>query len=92
MDDDNEPDPENTHPSAPATHTIGQWVTPTIFPRRADVNCYNTEGVWRLHSWQKISEITELSLFRMSFLEQWVRGVLIAATNEEISGDKITLK
>ena len=36
--------------------------------------------------------MTELSLFRMVFPEQWVRGVLIPATNEEISGDDITLK
>ena len=36
--DDNEPAPENDQLSAPATQTIGQWVTQTIFPRRADVN------------------------------------------------------
>ena len=51
VDDDNEPSSENTQPSVLATHTIGQWVTPTIFSRRADVNCRNTKGVWRLHSW-----------------------------------------
>ena len=36
--------------------------------------------------------MTELSLFRMVFPEQWVRIVLIPATNEEISGDDITLQ
>ena len=36
--------------------------------------------------------MTELSLFRMAFPEQWVRDVLISATNEEISGDEIALK
>ena len=36
--------------------------------------------------------MTELSLFRMTFPEKWVRDVLIPATNEEISGDDITLK
>ena len=56
------------------------------------MNCRNTKGVWRLHSWPKNSEMTELSLFRMAFPEQWVRDVLIPATNEEISGDDITLK
>ena len=45
MDDKNEPSPENAYPSAPATQTIGRWVSPTICPRRADVNCYNTKGV-----------------------------------------------
>ena len=30
MENKNEPAPENSEPNAPATHTIGQWVTPTI--------------------------------------------------------------
>ena len=92
VDDDSEPAPENAQPSAPATQTIGQWVTPTICPRRAYVNFHNTKGVWRQHSWQKISEMTELSLFRMKFPEKWVRDVLIPENNKEISGDDITLK
>ena len=50
VENNNEPAPENAQPSAPSTQTIGQWVTPTICPRRADVNCRDTKGVWRLHS------------------------------------------
>ena len=92
VDDDNDPAPQNSQPSAPATQTIGRWVTPTIFPRRADMNCHNTKGVWRQHSWLKNSEMTELSLFRMASPEQWVTDILIPETNEEISGDNITLK
>ena len=92
VDDDNEPAPENTQLSAPATHIIGQWVTPTIFPRRADMNCRNTKGVWRIHSWPKSSEMTELYIFTMTFPDQWVRDVFIPATNEEISGDDITMQ
>ena len=56
------------------------------------MNFRNTKGVWKQHSWPKIPEMTELSLFRMAFTEQWVRDVLIPATNEEISGDNITLQ
>ena len=82
MDDENDPDPKNAHPSTPANQTIGQWVTPTICPRRADVNCRNTKGVWRLHSWPENSEMTELSLFRMEFHGQWFRDVLIPETKE----------
>ena len=92
VDDDNETAPENAQLSAPATQTIGQWVTSTICPGRADVKCHNTKIVWRLHSWPKHSEMTELSLLRMAFTEQWVRGVLIPATNEEIAEDDITLQ
>ena len=84
VDEVNEPAPENSQLNAPATHTIGQWVTPTICRRRAYVNCHNTKGVRREHSWPKNSEMTELSLFRMAFPEKWVKGVLIPETNKEI--------
>ena len=47
VEDDNDLAPENARPIAPATQIIGQWVTPTIFPRRVDVNCHNAKGVWR---------------------------------------------
>ena len=87
MDDNNDTDPNNVRPSAPETQTIGKWVTPTICPRRADVKCRNTKDIWRLHSWPNKSEMTELSLFRIAFPEQWVRGVFIPATNEKISGE-----
>ena len=70
MDDNNDPAPENNQTSAPATQTIGQWVPPTIFPRRADVKCHNTKGVWRLHSWPKFYEMTEIYFFRMSVPEK----------------------
>ena len=56
------------------------------------MNYRNTKSVWRLHSWSKISDVTELSLFRVEFPEKLVRDVLIPATNEEIAGDDITLK
>ena len=36
--------------------------------------------------------MTDLSLFRMTFPEQWVRDLLIPATKKEISGGNITLK
>ena len=56
------------------------------------MNCLNTTGVWRIHRWSKISEMKGLSLFRMAFPEQFVRDVLIPATNEEISGGGINLQ
>ena len=92
MDDDNDPSPDNSQPSATATQTIWHWLTPTICPRRVDVNCHNTKGIWRIHSWTKNSEMTEIYIFRMALPEQWVRGVLIPAINKEISGEDITLQ
>ena len=88
----NDPAPENAQPSVPETQAIWQWLTPTIFPSREDINFCNTKGVWRLHSSPKKSEMTELSLFRMTFPEKCVRDVLIPATNEEISGENITMQ
>ena len=90
MDEDNEPAPENAQLSMPATQTVGNLVTPTICPRRANVNCRKTKGVWRLHSWPKNSEMTELSLFRMAFPEERVTDILIPETKEVIAGDDIT--
>ena len=92
VDDDNDPDPDNAQPNAPETHTIGQWETPNIGPRWADVHCHNTKGVWREYIWPNIYEVMELSLFRMEFPEKWVMNVLIPETKEGISGDGITLK
>ena len=92
VDDDNEPAPENAQPAAPSTSTVGEWITPTVCPRRADPNCSNSKGSWRSHSWQKIKEMEELSLFRMCFPESWVKEVLIPATNAEIrDGEDLTL-
>ena len=67
VDDENEPAPDNAHPNAPETQTIRQWVIPTICPRREDVNCRNTKGVWKLYSRTKIYEMMELFLFMMVF-------------------------
>ena len=92
VDDENDPAPDNYQPTETSTQAIGKWVTPTILPRRLDVNCYNTKGVWRQNSGQKISEMTEISLFKIAFPEQLVRVVLIPETNEEIAGDSITLQ
>ena len=56
------------------------------------MNYHNTKGAWRQHSWQKFSEMTEISLYTMAVPEQCMRDVLIPETNEEISVDDITLK
>ena len=89
VDNDNEPAPENAQLITPATHTIGKWGTLTICPRMKYVNCHNTKGVWKQHSWPKLSEMMEISLFRISFPEKWVRDALIPETNKERSGGKL---
>ncbi len=90
VDDDNEPAPENANPTV-AEFTVGEWITPTICPRRADPNCTNSKGSWKHHAWNKIKEMDELALFRMCFPEEWVKNTLLPATNKEIEGDDLTL-
>ena len=67
VDDDNKPAPKNAQPYVPATATVGQWVTLTIFPGRADPNCNNNKGSWKNMSWKKIKKMDGLTLFRMCF-------------------------
>ena len=69
VDDDNEPAPKNAAPLATPIVECGEWVTPTVCPWRADSNCTNNKGIWKRHSWHKIQEMDELSLFQM-----WVVG------------------
>ena len=50
------------------------------------------QGGWKHHAWQKIKEINKLALFRMCFPEDWVRDVVIPASNPEIEGEDMTLR
>ena len=90
VDDDNEPAPENAEPPPQATNQVGEWITLTICPRR-EANCSNRKGSWKRFAWTVIQEMKELAQFRMCFPEQWVKEVVIPATNNEINGDPLTL-
>jgi hypothetical protein len=90
VDDDNEPAPENAEPPPQATIPVGEWITPTICPRR-EANCSNRKGSWKRFAWTVVREMNELAQFRMCFPEQWVKDVVIPATNKEINGDPLTL-
>jgi hypothetical protein len=72
--------------------SVGEWITPTICPRKADPNCSNRAGAWISHGMQKIRDMNELALFRMCFPEDWVRYTVLPATNEEIEGESLTLR
>ena len=50
VDDNNEPAPENAEPPPQATNQVGEWITPTICPRR-EVNCSNCKGSWKRLEW-----------------------------------------
>ena len=90
VDDDNEPAPENAIPEPPATTQVGEWITPIICPRR-EQNVANRKGNWKNFAWSVIAEMDELAAFRMCFPEKWVTGVLIPATNKNLSGDPMDL-
>ena len=92
VDDDNAPTPENAEPSPATAVSIGEWITPTICPRKADANCTNSRGKWKNRGWQQIKEMDELALFWMCFPENWVKDVIIPTTNKTIEGDNLTLQ
>ena len=91
VDDDNDPAPENAEPSSQSNEDIGEWVTPTTCPRRANSHCTDVKGSWYNFSNTRIQCMDEFSLFRMCFPEKYVKEVIIPATNHGIYGNKLTL-
>ena len=83
VDDDNEPAPENAW-GPPAQGTTGQWIVPTICPRRADSKISNVEGKWKQYTWEEIANMGELDLFRMAFPEKFIVDVILPASNKNI--------
>ncbi len=84
VDNDNEPAPKNLWQPSPTQQPHGTWIVPTICPRRADTNISNIEGKWKLFLWKKISEMSEIDLFRMAFLEKFIIDVVIPLTNKNL--------
>ncbi|KAL7474259.1 hypothetical protein ACHAW6_000238 [Cyclotella cf. meneghiniana] len=73
-----------------ATSPVGEWIIPTIFPRR-EANCSSRKGSWKRFAWTVVHEMNELAQFWMCFPEQWVKDAVIPATNKEITGEPLTL-
>ncbi len=82
MDDDNEPHSEDAIP-APAD-TKGMWyeyTVPTYCPRQANNDLVDSPGRWVHHRWDEIAEKSKLDIFRMCMPEDFIREVILPATN-----------
>jgi len=82
VDDDNEPLPEDAVPAPPDPEgTQYTYEQPTFCPRRVN-RIPNDEGRWRDARWDQVAGMSEFDLFRMCMPEQFIRDVVLPATNE----------
>jgi hypothetical protein len=80
VDDDNEPLPEEAAAPPDPVGTQYNWEKPTFCPRRVN-SMPNDPGKWRNHRWDEIAAMSSFDLFRMTMPEQFIRDVIIPATN-----------
>ena len=90
--DNEDPAPENLGPPPVQPEAVGEWVRPSICPRRANSSIHDLNGCWTNKSWQTIGNMSELALFRMCFPEAFISDVLIPETNRQIEGEKMDLQ
>ena len=83
VDDDNEPAPENSTPQE-APPVAGVWEKPVYCNRRANPDISDTAGRFKNHRWDEIADYNEFDLFRICFPEDYVRDVVIPATNKNL--------
>ncbi|KAL7487057.1 hypothetical protein ACHAW6_012664 [Cyclotella cf. meneghiniana] len=69
---------------------VGELVVPTICPRR-EAKCSNSKGSWKRFAWTVLQEMNKLAQFRMCFPEQWLKDVVIPATNKKLNRDPLAL-
>ena len=85
VDDDNEPLPEDAVPAPPDPEgTLYNYEQPTFCPRRVN-RIPNDEGRWRDARWDELAAKSEFHLFRMCMPEQFIRDVVLPATNEKLT-------
>ena len=82
VDDDNEPLPEDAEPAPHDREGMRyEYTIPTFCPRRANNDIIDSPGWWTKYRWDEIAEKSELDLFRMCFPNDFVREVILPATN-----------
>ena len=90
---DNEgPAPENVV-SQPITQTkVGVWEKQLICIHRNNIAITDTNGRWKLKSWKQIGQMTEFAIFQLAFPEEYIKTIIIPATNKFLPGESLTLK
>ena len=84
------PENEGEPPSLP--DNVGEWLRPSICPRKANRDIQNLNGCWIENGWREISEMNELDLFRMTFPEQYILNTVIKETNKTLQGGMLDLQ
>ena len=89
---DNEgPAPENAVPQPQGQGIVGEWEKQLVCIRRSNTAIADTLGKWKGKTWPQVGEMTEFAIFRMTFPEDYLKNVVIPATNAHIEGDALTL-
>ena len=89
--DDEGPAPENAIEQEPIAGEVGGWEAPLVCVRRNNSAIKDTVGRWADKSWKQVGTMTELAIFRMTFPEEYIKSVMIPATNAHLPGEKLTL-
>ena len=91
--DDEGPAPENAVDQPTPTEQVGVWEKQVICPRRSSgIIGGNTAGRWKEKSWCQIVTMSEFAIFRLTFPEEYIRSVIIPATNIVLEGEQLTLR
>jgi hypothetical protein len=89
--DDEGPAPENAIEQEPIAGEVGDWEAPLICVRRNNSAIKDTVGRWADKSWKQVGTMTELAIYRVTFPEEYIKSVMIPATNAHLPGEKLTL-
>ena len=90
--EDEGPAPENAVPQQQLQGQVGIWEKQLICRCRNNSAITNTAGKWKEKSWVQIGHMTEFALFWMTFPEEYIKSVVIPATNAHLPGEPLTLK
>jgi hypothetical protein len=74
VDDDNEPDKENTN--KPPPQPTGQWIKPTTCCH-ASQGHVKTKGRWINTSWDVVKEFNKLQLFLLCFPVDFIKSIVL---------------
>ncbi len=90
--DDEGPAPENSVPQPLMQTEVGMWEKQLICIHQNNTAITDTNGRWKLKSWKQIGQMTEFAIFQLAFPEEYIKTVIIQATNKHLPGESLTLK
>ena len=80
--DDEDPAPENAVAQPQPTALVGEWEKQLVCPRKSNSAISDTIGVWKEKTWPMIATMSEFALFCLTFPEEFIKTVVIPATNQ----------